>query len=207
MLNLARARTCYAAAMLCGAAFVACALPSRTSEIGLDPKLAPTTYIEEGRQLALLVSTRAARHRLERDYIPLEIGIVNKSLPGLTVTPESLTLVGPDGQRYPAVGARELRGEYGSTDVDRNLGEMLPFLLQRFSSYDRVPSNFTPGFDNSIALDDVPLPRFSYIYDWIYFPRPDVDELRGQPLELELKTREMEDTVFVRFAIGEPRRD
>ena len=78
----------------------------------LDPKFSMSSYIEDGSLVALIVGTRPARSRETRDYIPLEIGIANHALPGLTLTRESFTLVDENGNRYPAVGRDELsRGD------------------------------------------------------------------------------------------------
>ena len=54
--------------------------------------------------------------------MPVEVAVVNKGLPGLTLTPESFFLVNEEGRRYPAVGGKELADNYGDVDVDRRLG-------------------------------------------------------------------------------------
>jgi hypothetical protein len=58
----------------------------------------------------------------------------------------------------------------------------------------------TPEFDRPIARDRILLPRFSFIHDVIYFPRPP-GLGAGQPLELFLRAPELPDPVFVRFDI------
>lgn len=188
--------------LLCSITAWACApvlSPSTSSSSALDPTLRQSTYIEEGNLVALIVSTRPTRFRLSRDYIPLEIAVVNKGLEKLSLTPESFTLVA-GGKEYAVAGSEELRKNYGSVDVDRNFLEAGPAVASRFSSYTLVPSNMTPGFDQPIARDRVFLPRFSYIHDVIYFPRPP-GEIVSQPLELFLRAPELPNPVFVRFEV------
>ena len=113
----------------------------------LDPKLAQATWIEEGSLLSLIVSTRAARYRLDQPLIPLEVAVLNRGLEGLTLTRESFTLVDARGNRYPMAGRQEIYDEYGgSTDVDRkNFTEATPIALGKYQGYSWVRSNFTRG--------------------------------------------------------------
>lgn len=168
----------------------------------LDPKLAQATWIEEGSQVALIVSTRATRYRLKQPFLPLEVSVVNRGLEGLTLTRESFTLVDARGNRYPMAGRQELSDGYGgSTDLDRrNFTEATPIVLGKYQSYSLIRSNFTPGFDDSIAVDRVSLPRFSYLLDFLYFPRPP-GFVEGEPLELLLSAPELGESVFVRFTV------
>src|SRR5207249_11508232 len=73
--------------------------PERT-----DKKLSLYSYIEEGNLVALIVSTRPARYRLSRPYLPIEVAVVNKGMEKLSLTRESFILSGSDGKRYPAFG-------------------------------------------------------------------------------------------------------
>lgn len=168
----------------------------------LDPKLAQATWIEEGSQVALIVSTRATRYRLQQPFLPLEVSVVNRGLEGLTLTRESFTLIDARGNRYPMAGREELSEGYGgSTDLDRrNFTEATAIVLGKYQSYSYIRSNFTPGFDNSIAIDRVALPRFSYLLDFLYFPTPP-GFVEGEPLELLLSAPELGDPVFVRFTV------
>lgn len=169
---------------------------------GMAPKLARSTFLEQGPLVALVVSTRAMRHRLDRPFLPLEIAVVNKGLASLTLTPESFTLRDQAGNEFPAVGREELSRLYGSTDRDRAYAEALPFVAQKFSSYRVEPSNFTPGFDAPIVRRKVALPRFSYLHDFIYFPRPP-DDLALKPLELIVSAPDFDERLFIRFGLEE----
>jgi hypothetical protein len=177
----------------------ACAVRNPSPGV-LDPKLARSTFIEESELLALVVSTRPMRFRTDRPYVPLEIAVVNKGLESLTLTRESFALVDGEGRRYPLATREELSRLYGSTDVDRRLAEAEPFVANRFSTYRRIPSNLTPGFDDPIGRDRLFIPRFGYILDFVYFPRPE-GALVGQPLELFVTAPELPDPVFTRFAL------
>ena len=181
----------------------ACVTRSAQSPGGIHPKLARSTYIEEGELLALVVSTKPMRYRMDRPFIPLEIAVVNKGLASLTLTRESFNLVDGQGRQYPAVGRQELTRGYGSTDVDRRYAEAAPFVKNRFPTYRLIPSNLSPGFDASIARNRLFIPRFGYVLDFLYFPRPDGD-LTGRPLELIIRAPELSDPVFVRFVLEGP---
>jgi hypothetical protein len=167
----------------------------------LDEKLAHSTWIADG-DVTLIASSRATRFRLKQAYVPVEIAIVNRGMKSLSLTRESFSLVDVRGNRYPAVGGKELERSYkGSVDLDRErFTEAAPIVFGKYTSYSRVPSNFSPGFDNSIALDHVFLPRYSYIVDFIYFPSP-AGYTIGEPLEVRVSAPELPDPVFIRFTI------
>lgn len=194
--------------MLVAAACAPVLQPSGTTvEAGrLDPKLALSTWIEEGTEVALIASTRATRYRLSQRYVPIEVAVVNRGLEGITLTRESFTLVDAKGNRYPLAGRDEVAEGYGgSVDVDRrNFSEAAPIVLGKYQTYTAVPSNFSPGFDNPIGRDRVSLPRYAYILDFLYFPTP-TGYADGEPLELLLSAPELENPVFVRFTVTRSR--
>jgi hypothetical protein len=191
----------YAAICLC-LATSSCVLgePARKSDPRLDPTLRLSTYIEEGALVALVVSTRATRLRLDQQFIPIEVAVVNKGLPSLTITPESFALRTVDGREFPVVDRQELLRGYGSTDNDRRFPEAGPAVETRFRSFNRAPSNMFPGFVDGIPRTRVLVARFEYMVDVIYFPRP-AGDLHAVPLELSLRAPELDDPVFVRFTI------
>jgi hypothetical protein len=172
----------------------------------LDAKLASTTWIADGEQVALVVSTKATRFRLGLAYVPIEVAVVNRGLKSLSLTRESFSLVDGQGARYPLAGRKELgEGYHASVDVDRRkFSEAAPIVTGKYQSFSRVPSNFSPGFDNAIALDRVFLPRYSYLLDFLYFPTPG-GYAPGAPLELQVTAPELENPIFVRFTVvGSP---
>ena len=111
-----------AAAVLAAVIF---ALPAcstaRRAPSDLDRKLSQSSYIEQGKLMALIVGTRVTRLRENRPYIPLEVSVVNKALASISFTAESFTLVDSEGNRYSPVGFDELKKDYGNIDIDRRL--------------------------------------------------------------------------------------
>jgi hypothetical protein len=173
----------------------------RNSESQLDRKFSLTSYIEEGTQVALIVGVRPAGIVKDQGYVPFEIGVANKGLEELTITPESFVLIDDQGNRYPAVSAEELYREYRRVDVDRRLGEIFQVMLGKFQTYSIIQSNFTPSFDAPTLVPTAHLPRYSMIYDLLYFPEPE-DGVRGRRFELFMSAPELEDPVFVQFQVG-----
>jgi hypothetical protein len=167
----------------------------------LDDKLAHSTWIVDG-DVTLIASSRATRFRLKQAFVPVEIAIVNRGMKSLSLTRESFSLVDARGNRFPAVGGKELeKGYKGSVDLDRErFTEAAPIVFGKYPSYSHIPSNFSPGFSNAIARDRVFLPRFSYIVDFLYFPAPSSYTL-GEPLELRVSAPELSDPVFIRFSV------
>ncbi len=189
------------AAALAGAA--ACATSSslggRASDV--HPKLSLTAYIEEGDLLAFLVDTRLAGLRSERDFVPLEVGVANKSMSGLTLSLESFRLVDGQDRSYPAVRGEEVqRGYEGSIDVDRRLGTLLPFMLGRFQAYSLVDSKLTRSFDEPLEVNRVQLPRYSMTHDLLYFPRPE-DGIKDGVFTMLLTAEQLEEPIVLRFRV------
>jgi hypothetical protein len=172
----------------------------------ISPKLALSTYYEEGTQLAIIVGVRPALFRKERTYVPIEISVVNKGLPAVTVSRESFVLVNPEFDSYPAVSSEELRKANVTRDLDGRLGEIESVVARRYGqlgrgTYGRVMSNLTPGFDNAIARNPVHLGRFTYLVDMIYFPNPGLDKKVG-PYDLLIRVPELPSPLVVRFNFG-----
>lgn len=184
---------------------VGCAgrVPMTGQEVsGLDRRLSPYTFIEDGDLVSFLINTRATRYRNDQSYVPLEILVANRGLRQLSLTRESFTLVDGDGTRYPVAGPRELIESYPFLDMDRSLQEVNS-VTSRFAAFTRYPSNFSPlrGAGSRPVRDRVALPKFGYIIDFLYFPRP-ANGLRDAVLELFLDAPELQDPVFVRFEVA-----
>ena len=173
----------------------------RSEEPALDRKFSLTSYIEEGTQLALIVGVRPAGIVKNQGYVPFEIGVANRGMEKLTITPESFILVDENGNRYPVVSSEELYREYRRVDVDRRLGEIFQVMLGKYQTYTLVPSNFTPSFDAPTLVPRAYIPRYGMMYDLIYFPEPETG-VRGRRFELFMNAPELENPVFVQFRIG-----
>jgi len=172
----------------------------------LDRKLSTFAWIEEGNLVTLIVGTRAARYRDESNYMPLELAIANRGLKQLTLTRESFTLIDEQGNRYPAASPEELIGGYEFLDLDtQRLAELDEIIFNRFAAFTRYPSKFSPtrtpvpGRSN-IVRDLVSLPKFGYLVDYVYFPRP-ATGIKDHRFELFVDAPELVDPVFVKFEV------
>lgn len=181
--------------------------PVRGTEVtGLDRKLATHAFIEEGDLVVMVVDVRASRLHDESDYVPVEIAIANRGLKSLTLTRESFQLLDEEGNRFHVVSPRELMAHHDSLDYDRRLGELGGMLEdQKFATYTRYRSRFSPIRDappgqSTIVKDRVTLPRFGYLIDFLYFPRPETGLLEKR-LELHMEAPELPDPVFVKFEV------
>jgi hypothetical protein len=173
---------------------------------GLDEKLSAFAWHEDGSLVNFVVDTRAAGYAEESGYMPLEIAVANRGLDVMTVTRESFTLVDETGQKYPAVGPRELLEGYERLDLDRGrLAELEGIVDARFATFTRYPSRFSPsrasvGFG---VRESVSLPKFGYLVDFIYFPRP-ATGMKDRRFELQLATPELpadNTPIFVKFMV------
>src|SRR5512140_299050 len=174
---------------------------------GLDRKLSTFAYIEEGNLVSFIVDTRPTRYREEGGYIPLEICIANRGVKKMSLTRESFTLRDQDGNQYPCVEPKELMDHYQFLDLDRRLAELSEIVFNRFAAFVQYPSKFSPTrglpdnpLESTLVRDSVGLPQFGFIIDYIYFPRPTTG-VKGKRFELFLKTPELPDPVFVKFAV------
>jgi len=60
---------------------------------GLDRKLSKHAYIEDGKNITLVVDTLSARDKDGQPYIPLEISVANHGYRMMRLTRESFTLI------------------------------------------------------------------------------------------------------------------
>lgn len=169
-------------------------------EHGTDPKLSISSYVEEGKLVGLAVSSKVARIKSERSLMPLEVAVANIGLPSLTLTGESFTLLDDAGNRHSLAGAGELKS-YGSIDADRRLMELPQVIRGKWNNYSQVRMNFARSFDEPDVTDPLPLRRFTYGLDILYFPRP-AGEVRGKRFELQITAPELQDPIFVKFAVA-----
>ncbi len=171
---------------------------------GLDRKLTFFAFVESGDLVDLIVDTKAARYREDAEYIPIEFSVANRALNELTITRESFVLVDDQGNRYPAASPRELMQHYEFLDWDRRLSELPGIVDARFAAFTRYPSNFSPRRQairgSNVVRDSVSLPKFGYIVDYIYFPRPTTG-VKNHRFEMFLQAPQLQDPVFVKFEI------
>lgn len=172
---------------------------------GLDRKLTTFSFIEEGDLVTFIVNTRATRYRAADPYLPLEVAIANRGLRTITLTRESFVLVDEAGNRYHLAEPRDLIDQYEFLDLDRRLSELPGIVDQRFGAFTQYHSNFSPTrlaspLRSSVVKDRVTLPRFGFIIDFLYFPRP-TSGVMDQRFELHMEAPELPDPVFVKFNV------
>ena len=168
----------------------------------LDRKLTTFSWIEEGDLLTFIVNTRAARDRGDSPYIPLEISVANRGVKKLQLARESFVLHDAQNNQYPLAGSRELMESYKFLDWDRRLSELEGIVSDKFAAFQRYHSNFSPTrtVNPQVVRDRITLPKFGYLVDVLYFPRP-ITGVRDQRFELFLHSPDLPDPVFVKFEI------
>jgi len=181
-------------------ALLACTSTAKRAPSDVDPKISQSSYIEEGNLLALIVGTRVARYREDRNYIPFEVGVVNKGLASLSFSAESFTLIDEEGNRYSPVGFDELKSGYGNIDLDRRLAEIAPVVRGSYQAYQERPATLTASFDRPI-VQRVQLPKYTFAVDIVYFPKP-ATGVKGKRFEIFLNAPELQDPAFVRFEVA-----
>jgi len=169
---------------------------------GLDRKLSTFAWIEDGDVMTLIVDTKATRYREETAYIPLEVAISNNGLKQISLTRESFTLMDEEGNRYPLATPTELMKGYEYLDFDRtHLSELPGIVFNRYAAYAFYPSKFSPTRAlGGIVHDSLPLPKFGYTIDVLYFPSPTTGVV-GHEFELFVDAPELEDPIFVKFMV------
>jgi hypothetical protein len=176
----------------------------------LDKKLSTFAFMEDGDLVTFIVDTQAARYRDKSSFMPLEIAIANNGVKNLVIARESFELIDENGTRYPAAAPRELYEGYDFLDIDRDqLAELESIVYGKFAAYTRYESKFSPTHmstrDNSLVAattvrDVVSLPRFGFLIDYIYFPKPETG-IKGHRFELFLNAQGVEDPIFVKFEV------
>jgi hypothetical protein len=176
--------------------------PIRGREVtGLDKKLSKFAFIEEGKIITLIVDMWPARDRDDQAYMPLEIAVANTGVRSLALSRESFTLIDEEGNRYPMASPTELIDHYPMLDFDRNLAELEGIAFAKFSAFTRYDSNFSPlNEPGRVIIDKTNVPRFGYVIDFIYFPKP-VTGILGKKFELFLDSPQLEEPVFVKFEV------
>ncbi len=181
---------------------------SLPQEEGLNPRLTRFAYLEEGKLVTLAADTEALRNRDKQPVIPVAIVIANNGLPRLTLTRESLTLIDDQGRRYALASVPEGR-KIGALAIHdyRQSEYFFGVLSNRFTAHTFLRTVFFPipvterRFEQRGLLQEhTELPKQSWTYDIVYFPHPE-GSILGRKFELWLNTKELEQPVFVKFAV------
>jgi len=167
----------------------------------LDYKLGPFTYLEEGKLVGLAVGTQAALYREKEKYMPLAIGLANKDAATLRLSRESFVLQDENGRRYPVVPYAEFKESYGPQTMDRTLTTFIDIFISHFPNFSRSSSNFFPDrAGGGLIIDSIEVPRWYYVIDLLYFPRPESGVV-GRRFELHVSSPGLPDEVFVKFQV------
>jgi hypothetical protein len=127
--------------------------------------------------------------RLEEDYVPMVVMIVNRDREAVVIDRDAVRLVGPDGLRYPMPTLKELRRNYDRFSLDGRAvsGAGIPWeVWQRNRKL--LESNFFPNTltdRRAIVVDEVTLPPGYALIDLVYFAKPK-GLARGASLVLEV---------------------
>jgi hypothetical protein len=126
--------------------------------------------------------------RLDRDYLPMVIAVVNRSDSPVVIDRDAIRLVGPDGIRYPMPTITELRKGYDRLSLDYRAasGAGIPYDVWRRERR-LMNSNFFPNISSlrsGIVIERVTLAPRAAMIDLVYFARPR-DLARGVPFLLE----------------------
>jgi len=114
--------------------------------------------------------------RLEEDYIPMVVMIVNHDREPVLIDRDALRLIGPDGERYPMPTLKELRKNYRKIGLDGRAvsGAGIPYEVWQ-QNRRLLESNFFPNTltdRRAIVVDEITLPSGYALIDLVYFARP-----------------------------------
>lgn len=164
-----------------------------------SPKLSTFVFKEEGKLYLMTVGVNATRFHDKDAFIPLTVIVANRSGTALNLHRESFTLVDPiSGARYGLAGVNEVRRQ-GKQSYDRKLMDQ-EHLASKVDIYQLVPSNFFPY--QGLVNDSVELHQFQFLFDNLYFPRPE-GSLLGKTFELHINAKGLQEQLFVVFSIPE----
>jgi hypothetical protein len=197
--TLALLPLCASALLATGCAFTA---KDQMKPGSLSPTLAPFLFKEEGDLILMTVGVGAARWRSDQPFVPLEVWVANKGVDAsLSLNRESFYLMDTFGRRYGMAGIEEVRKLQQGLSIDRRMGSA-EFNTFKFAAYHRIDSSFFPilGSPATVLHDRIELPRFGYIAEMLYFPRPEGD-LLGGIFELHLVARQLPQEIFVVFEV------
>jgi len=185
------------------AAAVGCAAlrsPDPRKYEGLDRRLDPFTYIEEGKLVGLAVGTQAARYREESAYLPLAVGIANKGKQTLRIDRESFLLYDDRGRRYPLTPFSEASAKYDRAASDRDFNTFFEIWNAKWPISTRVDMNLYPLRLTRTVQEFVELAPFSYCAEYLYFPHPESGVLNHR-FELHVQIKPLPDPIFVKFMV------
>ncbi|MFQ5702724.1 MAG: hypothetical protein ACE5HT_01745 [Gemmatimonadales bacterium] len=197
-----------AALVLAGAACSGHAPADDVSPVGLSYKISTYAYAEYGDDVTVIVGTRAARHRADALYMPVEIAVAYRGSGGIRITRESFTLLDEQRNRYAVVLSSELLTNYDFLEMDRSALAELPTVARTsFGAYRYYPDKFTPTRSRSarvptdLTSNTIELPYFFYFTDFIYFPRSPTG-VKGHRFTMLFESADLTEPMSVDFLVN-----
>ena len=159
------------------------------------------TYKESLGPITILVGSYPAGFDQGDDLVPLQIAIgIRGEDAKLTITPESFTLIDPDGKSYPMASYSELVHHDRLMRFTERIDRAQPLVLgEQFANSTRIQSRFFPSLSEQIRISRVHLDRTTYLQDLLYFKRPALG-LDGV-LTLRFQAEGMSEAIEVRFEV------
>lgn len=171
------------------------------SQEELDLKYDQFTYVVEIDTVSVGVTTYVARYREKEEYMPLEIGIANKTFDKLTLTRNSFILIDELGNEYSLIPVEELLKNYHKQEADLKIAHITQISRSLFGGLAQVESNFQPGrVSDKLVMDRVELPKWYYMIDMLYFQHP-ATGIKGKKFEFRINAPELEQPIQVRFRV------
>lgn len=144
--------------------------------------------------------------RVEEPFLPIVVGMQNKSKQRAVVDRDSFWLVGPDGTRYPLAELKEVRSEYERFGADRRIASAAGIPVEVWARQRRFrESNFFPDMRVSrrpTVVDNVTLAQGDGMADLMYFVTPR-GLAPGRPFLLEVLPRDWQVPLRLRLVLAE----
>ena len=144
--------------------------------------------------------------RVDEPYLPMVVGVQNKSKQRAVIDRESFRLVGPDGSRYRLAELKEVRQEYDKFGADHRIASAagIPVLVWIRQRHLRETS-FFPDIHLSrrpTVIESATLSRGDGMADLLYFVTPR-GLAPGRPMLLEVLPEGWEAPLRLRLVLGE----
>lgn len=144
--------------------------------------------------------------RIEEPYLPMVVGVQNKSKRRAVIDRESFRLVGPDGTRYPLAVLKDVRRDYDKFGADHRIVSAAGIPLDIWARQRRWrETSFFPDIRLSrraTVIDSATLTNGDGMVDLLYFVTPR-GLAPGRPFLLEVLPEDWEVPLRLRLVLGE----
>ena len=173
-----------------------------TKVVKLDVKYDPTTYVNRGPQIILVVNTFLMQKLDEKQaYIPVEVGMANASPSKVTLSRDSFTLVDEAGNIYGVVSGKEIEQNYKRLNFDHEKARIPHIMGPIFAGYRAVTARLTPeAKPRSLVYDKIDLSGNDAFIDILYFKMPAAN-VNGKTFELRLTAPNLKVPASVKFKV------